>query len=250
MQEAVLAQALMPSRKGSCSRGFLSKPVWLLPESFHFWPERVLMTPFPSRPAVTQCEWRRELGCWWGVCWGAEPLVGAGPCGDAGERHALPPCLQPRLAPNYHSYLITGCFCNAGCEEECVLLCYVFLGLQSEFFINTTKAGPGTLSVTIEGPSKVKMDCQETPEGYKVMYTPMAPGNYLIGIKYGGPNHIVGSPFKAKVTGKQLTSIYCVPAVVGVIQQICSSEIVQHSGLDAPNHEKRNVSPRHLRRLD
>lgn len=46
-------------------------------------------------------------------------------------------------------------------------------GIQSEFFINTTQAGPGTLSVTIEGPSKVKMDCQEIPEGYKVMYTPM-----------------------------------------------------------------------------
>uniref|UniRef100_A0A8C9ERW4 Filamin B n=1 Tax=Pavo cristatus TaxID=9049 RepID=A0A8C9ERW4_PAVCR len=80
-------------------------------------------------------------------------------------------------------------------------------GLQSEFFINTTKAGPGTLSVTIEGPSKVKMDCQETPEGYKVMYTPMAPGNYLIGVKYGGPNHIVGSPFKAKVTGQRLVTM-------------------------------------------
>ncbi|XP_074861976.1 filamin-B isoform X3 [Carettochelys insculpta] len=79
-------------------------------------------------------------------------------------------------------------------------------GLQSEFHINTTKAGPGTLSVTIEGPSKVKMDCQETPDGYDVMYTPMAPGNYLIGIKYGGPNHIVGSPFKAKVTGQRLVS--------------------------------------------
>nr|XP_035927598.1 filamin-B isoform X1 [Halichoerus grypus] len=79
-------------------------------------------------------------------------------------------------------------------------------GIQSEFFINTTRAGPGTLSVTIEGPSKVKMDCQETPEGYKVMYTPMAPGSYLIGVKYGGPNHIVGSPFKAKVTGQRLVS--------------------------------------------
>lgn len=80
-------------------------------------------------------------------------------------------------------------------------------GIQSEFFINTTRAGPGTLSVTIEGPSKVKMDCQETPEGYKVMYTPMAPGNYLIGVKYGGPNHIVGSPFKAKVTGNSQTAL-------------------------------------------
>nr|XP_028574971.1 filamin-B isoform X2 [Podarcis muralis] len=79
-------------------------------------------------------------------------------------------------------------------------------GLQSAFTIDTTKAGPGTLAVTIEGPSKVKMDCQEALEGYHVMYTPMAPGNYLIGIKYGGPNHIAGSPFKAKVTGQRLVS--------------------------------------------
>ncbi|XP_078803934.1 filamin-B isoform X3 [Oryzias latipes] len=79
-------------------------------------------------------------------------------------------------------------------------------GVQSEFIINT-KAGPGSLAVTIEGPSKVKMDCQEVPEGYKVQYTPMAPGNYLISIKYGGPNHISGSPFKARVTGSRLISV-------------------------------------------
>ncbi|XP_035517689.1 filamin-C-like [Morone saxatilis] len=80
-------------------------------------------------------------------------------------------------------------------------------GTQSEFIINNTKAGPGALAVTIEGPSKVKMDCQEVPEGYKVQYTPMAPGNYLISIKYGGPNHITGSPFKAKVTGPRLVNV-------------------------------------------
>ncbi|XP_030274937.1 filamin-B-like isoform X1 [Sparus aurata] len=80
-------------------------------------------------------------------------------------------------------------------------------GTQSEFIINNTKAGPGSLAVTIEGPSKVKMDCQEVPEGYKVQYTPMAPGNYLISIKYGGPNHISGSPFKAKVTGPRLVNV-------------------------------------------
>uniref|UniRef100_A0AAX7T802 Calponin-homology (CH) domain-containing protein n=1 Tax=Astatotilapia calliptera TaxID=8154 RepID=A0AAX7T802_ASTCA len=80
-------------------------------------------------------------------------------------------------------------------------------GTQSEFIINNTKAGPGSLAVTIEGPSKVKMDCQEVPEGYKVQYTPMAPGNYLISIKYGGPNHITGSPFKAKVTGPRLVNV-------------------------------------------
>ncbi|KAL0968726.1 hypothetical protein UPYG_G00270880 [Umbra pygmaea] len=78
-------------------------------------------------------------------------------------------------------------------------------GVASEFVVNTCNAGSGALSVTIDGPSKVKMDCSECPDGYKVIYTPMAPGNYLITIKYGGPNHIVGSPFKAKVTGTRLS---------------------------------------------
>lgn len=76
------------------------------------------------------------------------------------------------------------------------------VGAASDFVVNTCNAGSGALSVTIDGPSKVKMDCQDCPEGYKVTYTPMAPGSYLITIKYGGPSHIVGSPFKAKVTGK------------------------------------------------
>uniref|UniRef100_A0A672LE11 Filamin B n=1 Tax=Sinocyclocheilus grahami TaxID=75366 RepID=A0A672LE11_SINGR len=80
-------------------------------------------------------------------------------------------------------------------------------GNQAEFTINNTKAGPGSLAVTIEGPSKVKMECQECPEGFKVHYTPMAPGNYIITIKYGGPNHISGSPFKAKVTGPRLVNV-------------------------------------------
>lgn len=74
-------------------------------------------------------------------------------------------------------------------------------GVPSEFVVNTCNAGSATLSVNIDGPSKVKMDCRECPEGYKITYTPMAPGNYLIAIKYGGPQHIVGSPFKAKITG-------------------------------------------------
>ncbi|XP_064417245.1 filamin-C isoform X3 [Latimeria chalumnae] len=78
-------------------------------------------------------------------------------------------------------------------------------GVPSEFIVNTMNAGSGALSVTIDGPSKVKMDCLECPEGYKVTYTPMAPGSYLISIKYGGPQHIVGSPFKAKVTGPRLS---------------------------------------------
>lgn len=73
--------------------------------------------------------------------------------------------------------------------------------------MNTSNAGAGALSVTIDGPSKVKMDCQECPEGYRVTYTPMAPGSYLISIKYGGPYHIGGSPFKARVTGEPRTRL-------------------------------------------
>ncbi|KAB0399723.1 hypothetical protein E2I00_009052 [Balaenoptera physalus] len=78
-------------------------------------------------------------------------------------------------------------------------------GVSSEFIVNTLNAGSGALSVTIDGPSKVQLDCRECPEGHAVTYTPMAPGNYLIAIKYGGPQHIVGSPFKAKVTGPRLS---------------------------------------------
>ncbi|XP_059813594.1 filamin-A-like [Hypanus sabinus] len=79
-------------------------------------------------------------------------------------------------------------------------------GVPTEFVVNTSKAGPGALSVSIDGPSKVKMDCRECAEGYLVTYTPLAPGHYLISIKYGGPYHIVGSPFKAKITGQHLVT--------------------------------------------
>lgn len=83
------------------------------------------------------------------------------------------------------------------------VMCHLPPGTSCEFVVNTSNAGPGALAVTIDGPSKVKMDCVECPEGYRVTYTPMAPGNYLISIKYGGPYHIVGSPFKAKITGEE-----------------------------------------------
>ncbi|KAG7252012.1 hypothetical protein CRUP_009548 [Coryphaenoides rupestris] len=63
-------------------------------------------------------------------------------------------------------------------------------GVASEFLVSTCNAGSGALSVTIDGPSKVKMDCVECAEGYKVTYTPMAPGSYLISIRYGGLQHI------------------------------------------------------------
>lgn len=74
--------------------------------------------------------------------------------------------------------------------------------MTSKFIVNTVNAGSGALSVTVEGPSKVKLECREVEDGYEFSYTPTAPGDYFITIKYAGTN-IAGSPFKARVEGKQ-----------------------------------------------
>jgi filamin len=65
-------------------------------------------------------------------------------------------------------------------------------------------AGSGALSVTVEGPSKVQLNCSEVDDGYEFSYLPTVPGDYNIAIKYGGNFHIVGSPFTAHITGTGL----------------------------------------------
>ncbi|XP_023664499.2 filamin-A-like isoform X2 [Paramormyrops kingsleyae] len=98
-------------------------------------------------------------------------------------------------------------------------------GVPCEFVVNTSSAGTGALAVTIDGPSKVKMDCKECSEGYKITYIPMAPGNYLISIKYGGPYHIVGSPFKAKITGSRLVRSHSMHETASVLVDPVSRSI-------------------------
>ncbi|ELU02479.1 hypothetical protein CAPTEDRAFT_151296 [Capitella teleta] len=75
-------------------------------------------------------------------------------------------------------------------------------GQLCKFIVNTTNAGSGALAVTIDGPSKVQLNCKEVAEGYEFTYTPMAPGDYMITIKYAGIAHVPGSPFKARITGQ------------------------------------------------
>uniref|UniRef100_A0A8C8D571 Calponin-homology (CH) domain-containing protein n=1 Tax=Oncorhynchus tshawytscha TaxID=74940 RepID=A0A8C8D571_ONCTS len=103
----------------------------------------------------------------------------------------------------------------------------------SSYNINTfiSIAWSGALSVTIDGPSKVKMDCQDCPEGYKVTYTPMAPGSYLITIKYGGPSHIVGSPFKAKVTGARLSGGHSLHETSSVLVETVTKSLSSSSSM-------------------
>ena len=75
------------------------------------------------------------------------------------------------------------------------------VGQRARFLVNTVNAGSGALSVVIEGPSKVQLNCSEVDEGYEFTYVPTAPGEYTITIKYGGNFHVVGSPFRVHVTG-------------------------------------------------
>nr|CAH8850742.1 unnamed protein product [Trichobilharzia regenti] len=80
-------------------------------------------------------------------------------------------------------------------------LSYGRVGERNRFFVNTAHAGSGALSVTVDGPSKVQLNCTERPDGYDFTYMPLSPGEYMISIKYGDAQHIIGSPFKAIVTG-------------------------------------------------
>jgi filamin len=88
-------------------------------------------------------------------------------------------------------------------------------GKANKFTVQTVGAGASTLAVTVDGPSKVKLDAKEIGDGYEFSYTPSAPGVYYVTIKYGGNSHIAGSPFKVKCTGsgspsKKSESAHCV----------------------------------------
>ncbi|XP_054165990.1 filamin-A-like [Oppia nitens] len=75
-------------------------------------------------------------------------------------------------------------------------------GVKTDFIVDTSSSGAGTLGVTIDGPSKVSMDCTEVDVGYKVRYTPLAQGEYYITVKFNG-YHVVGSPFRVRCVGNR-----------------------------------------------
>lgn len=102
---------------------------------------------------------------------------------------------------NFFSDLILRNVSNA------VTQCFFYSDQTAKFIVNTVNAGSGALSVTVEGPSKVKLECREVDDGYEFSYNPTAPGDYLITIKYAGTN-IAGSPYKARIEGNVFT-IFC-----------------------------------------
>lgn len=53
-------------------------------------------------------------------------------------------------------------------------------------------AGYGGLGLSIEGPSKVDINCEDVEDGTcKVTYCPTEPGNYIINIKFAD-QHVPG----------------------------------------------------------
>jgi len=93
-------------------------------------------------------------------------------------------------------------------------------GDKCEFVVDTSTAGCGAPAVTVDGRSKVHLDCQQLPGPtgttgtsgpgagsggsgcYEFSYRPSAVGQYNVSVRYAGDHHVTGSPpFHVSVTG-------------------------------------------------
>lgn len=74
-------------------------------------------------------------------------------------------------------------------------------GKPTKFTVVTANAGAGALIIQVDGASKVALVCAEVDEGYNFSYTPMAPGVYMIMIKFCNVT-IAGAPFRTEVSGE------------------------------------------------
>ena len=70
---------------------------------------------------------------------------------------------------------------------------------KAEFTVDTRDAGYGGLGLSVEGPSKVEINCVDNEDGTcSVDFTPAEPGQYMINVTYAD-THVPGSPFKCRV---------------------------------------------------
>ena len=79
---------------------------------------------------------------------------------------------------------------------------------KAEFEVDTTKAGPGTLGLAMEGPTQITdIKCEPGDENgkFNVSYTAPLPGVYKITVKYND-EVVPGAPFEVTVE-KELTDI-------------------------------------------
>jgi filamin len=74
-------------------------------------------------------------------------------------------------------------------------------GEETYFTVDALRAGTGALSLSVDGPAKVRMNCTENPDGtYRVTYHPVIAGDYKITIKFADQN-IPKSPYNVTITG-------------------------------------------------
>ena len=60
------------------------------------------------------------------------------------------------------------------------------------FYNDSSTLGYGGLSLSIEGPSKADIDCQDNEDGScRVTYRPTEPGNYVLNVKFAD-EHVPG----------------------------------------------------------
>lgn len=76
-----------------------------------------------------------------------------------------------------------------GAGEQCGYRCH---GLRGDIFLTSPPLGYGGLGLSIEGPSKVDINCEDMEDGTcKVTYCPTEPGTYIINIKFAD-KHVPG----------------------------------------------------------
>ena len=74
--------------------------------------------------------------------------------------------------------------------------------VDNVFTVDTRQAGYGGLSLSIEGPSKADIRCEDQVDGtLKIAFKPTEPGKYLMNLKFAD-HHVIGSPFTIKVEGE------------------------------------------------
>lgn len=75
--------------------------------------------------------------------------------------------------------------------------------LLSSFLLS----GYGGLGLSIEGPSKVDINCEDVEDGTcKVTYCPTEPGNYIINIKFAD-QHVPGTSSWSMVGSDPITTL-------------------------------------------
>lgn len=76
----------------------------------------------------------------------------------------------------------------------------IYAEKATSFMVDTRKAGYGGLGLSIEGPSKVDISCDDLDDGVcQVNYTPQLTGTYVVNVKFAD-QHVPNSPFHVECT--------------------------------------------------